>query len=195
MKLKIIFYIILVIVAFCFGIFVDRLFVNFPYLELDPQVGVIDVAGLTVGIFIALLIPFSVSKLIEDKRGIKAFLVEEIKDLIQIIAEIKQVLREAHVAGVFIDKDRDKIVYTIHEAELKIDSINEQIEEAFENKAKVTKKTLTDLLIRYDKYLTGGELILASFIKVDERYYKESNLEHSKIETGLKTLLQRIYKF
>ena len=55
--------------------------------------------------------------------------------------------------------------------------------------------TLTKLLYDYKEYVTGGELMLSSFIAVNDRFYRESNTEHSKIETGLKKIIQQIYKF
>jgi hypothetical protein len=71
---KIIFFAFLFI-AFVSGITLDRFFQDFPYLKLDPQINILSLASLIVTIVIAFLIPISITKLIEDKRGIKASLV------------------------------------------------------------------------------------------------------------------------
>lgn len=181
--------------SLCMGMFIDRILVNFPFLTLDPKVNVVDLAGLIVGVVIAFLIPFSVSKLIEDKRGIKTFLIDEIQDLIKTAAKVKSIICDAHNEGSFTKKDRRKILYIFHEAELKVHSINEQVKEAFEKEAESTKQTLIGLLFQYDRDITGGELVFDHFTEVDERFYKESNTNYFKIETGLKRLLQKVYKF
>jgi hypothetical protein len=190
---KIIFFAFLFI-AFVSGITLDRFFQDFPYLKLDPQINILSLASLIVTIVIAFLIPISITKLIEDKRGIKAFLVDEFKELIIILNKIKTIIVDAHGKGIFETHDRDNINYIFHEAELKTSSIREQIKEAFGEKVEETNKNLTDLLFSYKDYITGGELMNSSFTKVEDRFYRESNTEYSKIETGLKTEIQKIQK-
>lgn len=185
----------LILLSFILGILLDRCFKNFPYLELDPKVGVLDLATLLITIAIAFMIPIFVTKIIEDKKGIKIFFVDEVKELIFILSEIKKVISDAHGLGEFKPTDRDKINYIFHTAELKIVSIREQVEIAFKNKAEETGTALVDSLFEYKDYLTGGELMLSTFVKVDERFYKENNTHYSKLETKLKTLTQKIYKF
>ncbi len=185
----------IVAISFTAGIALDRFFKDFPYLKLDPKINILNLANLLVTIIIAFLIPLYITKLIEDKRGIKTFLVNEFKELIAILIEIKKIVSDAHTKGIFETCDRDKINYTFHEAELKTNSIREQIKVAFAENADETNKNLTELLFNYKNYLTGGELMNSSFVKVDERFYRESNTEYSKIETGLKTSIQKIYKF
>lgn len=184
-----------VIVAFILGIFLDRIFLDFPYLKLDPQVNVLDIANLIVTIVIAFMIPFFINKLIEEKRGLKTFIIDELKCLIEIISKVKTIINDAHTKGVFEAKDRDCIIYTFHEAELKVVSIKEQLNVIFEDDCDHICTNLTELLFTYKDYVTGGELMTSSFTTVNEHFYRENNTQHSKIETGLKKLIHEIYKF
>ena len=187
--------VILALFPFGTGIFFDRLFINFPLLQLDPKINILQIASLVVTVVIAFLIPLYVNKLIEDKRGAKSFIIEELKELIKITFKIKDVISNAHEIGVFTSKDRDTINYIFHEAELKIFSIQEQIKEAFEHNVENTSKNLSSLVSVYKEHVTGGELMHSGFNKVDERYYRENNTKYSKLETGLKKFIQSVYKF
>ena len=188
-------YLFIFLVGLGFGVLIDRLIKYYPYLSLDCKINAFDVANLFVTIVIAIMIPFFVSKLIEDKRGIKAMISEEIKELILIILDIKEVVSNSHRKGVFEVEDRDSINYKFHEAELKAYSIITQVNESFKSNSKETKETVISLLFGYKDYLTGGELMQSSFTKVDQRFLRENNTEYYKTETGLKTLIHRVCKF
>jgi len=185
----------LVIISFTFGCLIDRSFLDFPYLQLESKINILDIFSLLVTVAIAFMIPFFINKLIEEKRGLKSFLIEELRELIKIINKIKTIISDAHTKGSFDLKNRDDIIYTFHEAELKVASIREQLDVVFDNKSECLCKTLTDLVLTYSGYVTGGELMTSSFVRVDERFYRENNTQHSKIETGLKKLIHEIYKF
>jgi len=186
---------IFIIIPFVLGIILDRFLKDFPYLELDPKINFLSLANLIVAIVIAFLIPFTVKKYIEDEKDIKSFLVDELKELISIVNCIKSIISDAHSNGSFSNNNRDCIIYKFHEAELKVNSIREQVKIAFESKSVEVEKNLSESLSKYDDYITGGELMNSSFVKVDERFFKESNVEYSKIETSLKKLIHKVYKF
>lgn len=186
--------ILLCLISFILGVSLDRIFKNLSYLQLDPKVSVVDITSLLVTIFIALLIPFYINKLIDDKRGIKMCLIDEFKELIEIMAQIKAIISDSYSRGSFENKDRDNINYLFHSAELKINSVIEQMSITFKDEAVATKQALTALFDPYKDYLTGGELMISSFNKIDDRFYRENNTKYSKIETGIKVLIQKVYK-
>lgn len=175
------------------GVLLDRCFKDFPYLQLDPKIGILDIVTLLITITIAFMIPFFVTKILDDKKGIKNLLIDEVKGLIVITAGIQKVISDSHILGEFKPEDRDRINYIFHEAELKISSIQEQIDIADGDSEKIGEK-LKDLLFVYKDYLTGGELMLSTFRVVNDRFYMENKTEYSKIETGLKTIIQKLYK-
>lgn len=181
--------------GFFMGIITDRFIKYWPYLKFDFSVNILDGATLLITISIGVLIPVFVNKLIEEKKGAKIFIVDEIKDFLEIIFRIKKIIFETHKNGIFKSKDRDDINYIFHEAELKINCIREQIKEAFDDNHEDTCTDLVTLLMAYKNYITGGELMNSNFVKVDERYFKESNTEYSKIETDFKIIMHSIHKF
>ncbi|MFA6447712.1 MAG: hypothetical protein WCW31_05715 [Patescibacteria group bacterium] len=187
-------YFTLVTISFAFGIFFDRLLQDIPYLSLETKISILDLASLLIAVAIAIMIPHYVTKIIEDKRGIKTFLIEEFKELIVILKNIKSKINDAYVIGKLEENDKRAIVYIFFEAELKVNSIREQLEIAFKNKTQNIENDLTDFLFEYNEYVTGGELMNSDF-KIDERFYKEHNTEYSKIETGVKNLIQKVYRF
>ncbi|OGZ66337.1 MAG: hypothetical protein A3C50_01180 [Candidatus Staskawiczbacteria bacterium RIFCSPHIGHO2_02_FULL_43_16] len=182
-------------VFFLVGILAGQFLKDIPYLTLDPSVSPLEVANLFVGIAIAFLIPFTVKKYIEDKKDIKSFLVDEFKELIATIHEVKAIIAKARSANIFTADNRNDIRAQFHESELKVNSITEQLKIAFVAQSPKTEAVLKELLWKYDHYITGGELMNSSFTAVDERFFRESNIEYSKMETGLKKLIHEVYKF
>lgn len=181
--------------AFALGAIVDRLIKVYPYLQLDAKIGILDVASLLVTITIAVMIPFLLDKFIEDKKGIKSLLIEELKELIAIVENAKSIISEAHSAGVLTPEDKDKILNLFHEAEIKAGSFEQQVEIGFKHKYSEIKKSVDDLLFDYKDFLTGGELMNSGFIKVENSFLRQNNTEYSTLETGLKVLIQKIYRF
>lgn len=184
-----------ILIVFIFGLLVGRLWKNFPYLKFNPEINILDSVNLLVMVIIAFMIPIFITKLIEDKRGIKIILIDETRELISIISEIKNIISSAHSSGALKVTDKDDINFKFHEAELKANSILEQIKESFVNNSPEVQGTIKGLLWNYKDYLTGGELMHSSFIKVNQHFYRENITEYYKIETGLKTLIQKICKF
>lgn len=182
------------ILLFLGGILVGSVIKRLPYLKLDPAVNVIDLATLIATVAIAFMIPVYVQKFIEDNRGVKASLVEELKDLLLVISRIKTIISDSHIDGNFMPKNRDDILFVFYEAELKINSIEEQFKVAYKSDCEEVSNSLKGFLFAYQDYLTGGELMLSSFTRIDDRFYKENSTEYSKIETGIKTMIQKIHK-
>lgn len=182
------------ILLFIGGLIIGYVLKHYPYLTLDKDVNIIDLAMLVATIAIAFMIPIYIQKFIEDSKGVKASLVEELKELVILISSIKRIITDSHANGSFAVKDRDDILFVIYEAELKITSIEEQFKIAYESKCEEFANALKGFLYGYQDYLTGGEMMLSSFIKIDDRFYRENSTEYSKIETGIKTLIQRVHK-
>lgn len=179
--------------CFIAGVSLDRIFVDFPYLKLNPQVSVIEVAGLFVTFTIAFMIPFSVNKLIEEKRGLKVFLIDDLKDLISIVKVVETTISDSHSRGDFSSDDRDFIVHTFNDAGLKIEIIKSQLEIIFKDEYKEYSDKLSELIISYDNYVTGGELMISSFVKVNEHFFLENKTRYASFEKELKKFILRIY--
>lgn len=182
-------------IVFTTGIITGRIVKDFPYIKWDNKVDFVSALGLLVTISISIMIPFFVKKIIDDKRGIKSFLVEEVKDLIKITSSIRDVISNAYSISKFEASEKDKIIYTFHLAELKIESIAKQLEISFESQSPNVIKKLKEALSVYKRYLTDGEMMISTFNKIDDHFYRENSNEYSKIETNFKTVIHSIHKF
>ncbi|MCK9445275.1 hypothetical protein M0Q50_00095 [bacterium] len=175
------------------GMLIDRIYLDFPYLQLDPKINLLNVANLLISILIAFLIPLYFKKLTEEKHDQKIFLIDDFKELITIVKKIKSIVSDAYNKRVFSTQDRDNIILTFTEAELKVDSIKSQIS-LFGNGSRKISEDLTEHLFEYNDYLTGGEMMLSSFDSVDLRFYTDNNIKYGKLETEIKNLIHKTYK-
>lgn len=176
------------------GMYLSSFYTDFPYLTLDNEVNVIDAATLFFTIFIGLMIPIWVQKIMEDTKGIKVFFVDEMKELIQIFEALPSLLSESYSLGKFKKEDRNKIIHVFHDAEVKIVSIEAQLNVSFKKESVELCKKMKELLLAYKNYLTGGELMVSTFNKIDERFYRENKAEYNKLASGLKVLIQDIHR-
>lgn len=181
--------------VFVVGIITDRIIKDFPYIEWDNKVSFISALSLIITIVISIMIPLFIKKLIDDNRDIKTFLVEEVKDLIKVVSSIRDIISNAHSISEFKRSDCDEIIYIFHSAELKVESIEDQLEISFKKQSQDTIQNLKNALSIYKRYLTDGEMMISTFDKVNDNFYKENNNEYSKVETAFKKAIHSIHKY
>lgn len=193
-KQKIILGIILSVI-FITGLFIGIIWKDLPLVKFNPEIKIYEVVNLLLTLSIGISIPLLVKKWIEDNRSIKGSLVDEIKCIILILDKIKTIITTCHSSSVITKEQKDEINYLFHKSELQINSLNEQLKISFEPECPKLMEKLKEKYHAYKDYLTGGELMLSSFNKIDDRFYREHNTEISKIETHLKTVIHQIHKF
>lgn len=192
-KTKIILGVVLFVV-FCVGLTIGLIWKDLPLVKFNPEIKIYEVANLLLTLAIGITIPLLVKKWIEDNRSVKSSLVDEIKNIIGTLDKIKTLISNCHSCSAITKEQKDEINYLFHKSELQINSLNEQLKISFEPQSKIIIDKLKENYHVYKDYLTGGELMLSSFVKVDDRFYREHNTEQSKIETYLKTVIHQIHK-
>jgi len=192
-KTKIILVIILILV-FLVGATLGFIWKDLPFVKFNPEIKIYEIANLFLTVAIGITIPLLVKKWIEDNRSVKSVLVDEIKNIIGTLDKIKTIISSCHSCSTITKEQKDEINYLFHKSELQINSLNEQLKISFESQGKKIIEKLKVNYHLYKDYLTGGELMLSSFVKVDDRFYREHNTEQSKIETYLKTIIHQIHK-
>jgi uncharacterized protein (DUF342 family) len=185
---------IIVFVFFAIGLTIGIIWKDLPIVKFNPEIKIYEVANLLLTLIIGITIPLLVKKWIEDNRSVKISLVDEIKNILSTLNKIKLLLDNCHKCSTITKEQKDEINYLFHESELQINSLNEQLKISFDPQCKKIIDKLKENYHTYKDYLTGGELILSSFVRVDDRFYREHKTEQSKIETYLKTVIHQIYK-
>lgn len=184
----------LLVIAFVVGLLIGRFWKDIPFLTLDGEVQILDIFNFLLAVAVAFWVPIVLKKAVEDTRDVKSFLVEEIKDLLEIYYGIRKIISDSYSGGSIAPADKDKINLAFHEAEMKVGSIVSQVEISFKKRVADINPTLKDLQFNYKDYLTGGALMMSSFIAIDDQFYREHGTKFSILETGLKTLIHKIYK-
>lgn len=185
---------LILFVFFAIGLSIGIIWKDLPIVKFNPEIKIYEVANLLLTLIIGITIPLLVKKWIEDNRSVKISLVDEIKNILSTLNEIKLLLDNCHKCSIITKEQKDEINYLFHESELQINSLNEQLKISFEPQCKKIIDKLKENYHTYKDYLTGGELMLSSFVRVDDRFYREHKTEQSKIETYLKTVIHQIYK-
>lgn len=185
---------VILIVVFIGGLALGIVWKDLPLIKFNPEIKLYEVANFLLTLVIGVSIPLLVKKWIEDNRSVKTSLVEEIKNIIHTLDKIKVLISNCHSGSNITKDNKDEINYLFHNSELQISSLDEQLKISFAKQSREIMKNLKTKYHAYKDYLTGGELMLSSFTKVDDRFYREHNTEHSIIETHLKTVIHEIYK-
>lgn len=172
------------------GIGIGCVWGNVPYLTLDPQVSLTDLVSLAVTVFIAV----KVSKILQSNLGITTYLINELGELIEQIKAVHKVIADAYSAGSFSASDRDALMFAFHNVELKLGSLETQLSAAFPKKSVKITQSLKNACFDYKNHLTGGEIMLSSFDRVSDNCYRDCCTQHSKIETVIKTTLQKVHR-
>lgn len=185
---------VIISVAFAIGLTLGLIWKDIPNIKFNNELKIFEVANFLLTLTLGIAIPLLVKKWIEDNRSIKSSLVEEVKNIIGTLDKVKSLIGSCHSCLKITKEQKDEINYLFHRSELQISSLNEQLKISFEPHSIKMMEKLKDKYHNYKDYLTGGELMLSSFDKVDDRFYREHNTEHAKIETHLKTVIHQIHK-
>jgi len=181
-------------VTFAIGLVLGLLWKDLPNIKFNNEVKIFEIANFLLTLTIGVTIPLLVKKWIEDGRYVKGSLVEEVKSIISIIEKIKTKIGNCYSSSEIKKEDKDEINYLFHESELQINSLNKQFDISFKKQSQKIMQDLKKNYHDYKDYLTGGELMLSNFKKIDNRFYREHNTEQAKIETHLKTIIHQIHK-
>ena len=176
------------------GIAIGIVWKDLPLVTFNSELKLSEVANFILTLTLGIVIPFMVKKWIEDNRSVKSTLVEEIKNIIYTLSKIKSIIDTCHSQNLITKEQKDEINFLFHESELQINSFDEQLKISFPNAHNSLATSLKKNYHEYKDYLTGGELMLSAFDKVDNRFYREHKTELFKIETHLKTVIHRIHK-
>jgi hypothetical protein len=177
------------------GFIVGRIVKDIPYLTLDTKVGIGDIANFVIATVVAILIPMSLSPILKNKRVIKDFLIDEVKDCINFLASIKSSVDDMSIKGSNDENDRVKINSMIaQDLGMKIGSLAEQLEVSFKNKCPELKNTLTEKYNEYWREMTGGDLMSQNFtFSLGFRALHDRN--YAKLQACLKKTIHEINNF
>ena len=67
---------------FALGVLAGFFVLHFPFIEFNNEIGIFDALHFLLALGLGIWVPFVIKKAIEDKRDIKAYIVEGIKDFI-----------------------------------------------------------------------------------------------------------------
>lgn len=186
---------ILIFLFFLIGLMTGLIWKDIPILKLNPEVKITECLSIIVTLGIGIFIPLIVKKWIEDARSVKTYLVDELKTILSTLNLIKMKLKESFDKGSIGKGEKDEINYFFHTAELQITSFKNQFKVAFPAQEKKLSQKLSEIYNAYKDFLTDGPFMISSFIKIDDRFYREHNQESMKLESYFKTLIQKVYKF
>lgn len=173
----------------CIGVYTK----NFPVLEVEKKVSLIETLTFLTTLGIAFAFPFLIEKWVNDNHSIKNYLVKEVEELISEAKINKNIIDDSFKSQTFQAKNRDDINFTFHRLELQIDSIQKQFEVSFPKSTTIVDQLKENYWI-YKDYLTGGDLMISSFNKVDLQFFRKHSTEFSKFESHLKEMIHKVHR-
>lgn len=177
------------------GLVIGLLIKRVPFISLEQSTTIGELSNLILTIIIAILIPFSLDKWINEKRYLKEFLIDEIKGCITEIELISGFIHERYKEDKILDKkSKRELMKMFKKSDNKFNSLFIQLETAYKSKTKNIIEEIKKENIEYWKLVTGGALMTDSF-KVDERFCNDHNRAFLKIESCLKKSIHRINEY
>ena len=176
----------ILLIGVCIVVFVK----NCSILEFERKISISETLTFLVTLAIGIVFPFLIKKWLSDNQTIKNYLVKEIEQLIFEIKKNKNLIAQSYTSGEFKSDHRDEINFTFHSTELQIESIQNQFKVSFPNSMKIVED-MKDSFRVYKDYLTGGELMISTFNKIESRFYREHSSKYNKFESHLKEMIHK----
>jgi hypothetical protein len=189
--------IIIVFVVFIAGLGLGLAIDDIPFFGWDRKVGVSDLANLLLTVIVGFLIPVSLSPLITNKRNIKDFLIDETKDCLAFLAQIKAEIDKAALdsSATTPEITRRKINSMVSpDLGMKLTSLSSQLEISFEKESYKLRQGIDEQNREYWVETTGGGLMTQNF-KIDINYYVSHNKSYAKIVRCLKSAVHEINNY
>jgi hypothetical protein len=186
---------VLLLVSFFGGVLLGFVIKNGNIIEFNREIRISEVANFLLTIGLAFLIPFFIKKWIDDGRFIKGVLVDEVKNLISTLSQIKIIITNCNQNNKITKDQKYEINAIFHEAELNIDSLNTQLTISYSNHSKTLHLEISKVFNKYKDFLTGGDFMNKNFDKISSDFLREHNTEYSKLTTYLKTIIHEVHKF
>lgn len=163
--------------------------------EIDNKINTLDFISLLITICIALFVPFLIKKAIDDNRGIKSLLIDEVKELICLVEENHKIISGLYSQSTTIEnKHRDAVRENFFDAELKLDSIRSQLEISYSSKKDFSEKVFNHS-IKYKQFLTDSKFMMSSYTQVDYDFYREEKNAFAGFQKALMSQIHEIHKF
>lgn len=162
--------------------------------KIDNTINTLSFVSLLVTILIAIFVPFLIKKAIDDNRGIKFLLIDEVKSLICIVEGNHKIISELYSSGETIgNKHRDDLRENFFDAELKLDSIQSQFEISYPIKTEFPKKIFAHT-IKYKQFLTDSKFMMSAYTNVDYDFYREEKNAFATFQKDLIAQIHEIHK-
>jgi hypothetical protein len=154
---------------------------------------VYEVFNLFLTVCIAISIPFLVKKTIDDKRAIKSFLTDEVKETLDCLLKIKGLIQDCYFSGIINDQNKDDIIRNFNELEIQINSLNEQLETSFNPESKKMINEIKEAYFKFDNFVTDDDLMSTHYTQIDSGFYREFIDQYSKLGLHLKKAIHKIH--
>lgn len=163
--------------------------------KIDNTINTLDFVSFIVTVTIALLVPFLIKKAIDDNKGIKTLLIDEVKSLICLAELNHKVISDLYSESATIESNhKDSIRENFFDIELKIDSLRTQFEISYPSKIKVIERIFEQTLI-YKQFLTDGKFFISTYTNVDHDFYRDEKNAFAKFQKSLIGNIHEIHKF
>ena len=170
------------------GIFIK----NIPGVAYKNEIDLFGVLTFLVTLGIGIVFPFLIKKWIDDKNSIKQYLVQEIEILEKILRKNMEIIEDCYKDKDVKAEHKDKVNFTFFNADLQIESIENQFKVSFPNSLYLVE-SLKSSNGEYYHFLTGGEFMVSDF-KIDSRFYREHTTNLNRMIMNLKELIHEIHK-
>lgn len=179
---------ILVIIGICLGVFIE----NFPGVTYKNEIDLFSALTFLVTLGIGIIFPFLIKKWIDDNNSIKQYIVLEIEALETLLNENMKIIEDCYKSKTITADHRDKVNFVFFNADLQIESIENQFKVSFPNNNTLVTK-LKAKNGEYYHFLTGGNFMISDFV-IDARFFKEHKTELNHLTMHLKQLIHKIHK-
>ncbi|HMS38765.1 MAG TPA: hypothetical protein PKE69_00960 [Pyrinomonadaceae bacterium] len=194
-KLIAAFIIVFLLLGFVIGVLIN----DIPFLSVSREVQLGAIIGSSITAFTTLVlafsIPYLITKQLEDKKGIKQFLISEITLFTKELEKIKLKLEDCYKSGAIKNEDKMEINLLFEYLDKKVDSISEQLRFSYCDKSKDDIQELKDVNANFWKKITSGEFMSAKFVKITPEFWKSSFGSYCDCEMKVKMLAHKISKY
>ncbi len=166
---------------------------NYPLITWNKEVKIADVGEILATLSVGIIIPIVATKWMDVNRNVKFMLVDECKEALESVKKIKAKIDYCYINKSISSSDKDEIITLFTNSELVFGNLQDCVKSAFSNKVDFICGDILEESIKYWKTVTGGDLMISTYVKIDDVFYKAHNLAWSSFEHKVKKAILTIH--
>lgn len=166
---------------------------NFPFIDWKKEVTIAEVANIALTIGLAVWIPYAINSKLDKHKDQKNEVVDDCKNTLSSIRQIKEKLSACYSAGVISPLDKDAVNLLFEDADNKLYNLDVYLEQLFGSNHGLYYNEIQNCYNNYWNFVTDSPLMGSNYTQIDLDFNMKQIQLFNNLEQAFRKAIMRIH--